>query len=56
MKPVKTDDEAYAQFVDYTCLVTVMPFAEHPDLLPAMLEFFEGWYAKALVRAEGEKT
>jgi len=48
----RTEAQAYANFVDYTCYVTVMPFVDHPILRHAMCEFFEEWLNFAKQREE----
>lgn len=50
---MKTDLAAYAHFVDYTCFVTTMPFADS-DLLPAFLDFFTTWMGMAEQRMKEE--
>jgi hypothetical protein len=48
----RTEAQAYAEFVDYTCFVAVMPFHTQPVVRDAMCEFFEQWLNFAKQREE----
>ena len=54
MNNPRTEAQAYANFVDYTGFVTIMPFADHPTACEAMCEFFEQWLNLAKQREESK--
>ena len=45
------EHEAYRSFVDYTGFLTIMPFADHPELCNAACDFFDRWLELADERA-----
>jgi hypothetical protein len=47
----RPDRDPYVHFVDYTCFVTVMPFADDVEHLPAFLAFFTRWMELAEQRS-----
>jgi len=50
----RTEAQAYTHFVDYTCFLTVTPFANHPTACDAMCDFFEQWLNFAKQREESK--